>query len=457
MAVDNVGTAIPPTPTLGYTWLDTSGNAPVLKVYDGTVFVTATPLGAQATVGGTISIAALGAAMRLGDGSTALSEPINGIVTRLGGVGEALVTLYANSAPLAVKQESIIRLAAYLYDSPDVRSGDRYAAAWRNSGAASLVSPWVERRVSNSDGIEVAGADTPSPPNGGGGLTDAERARLLPPNATDGQIALYQSAGGVWIAADFAPGGTIDLTARAAAAAAQGTANAATTVEQATALIATWARSADPTGHIPATLVGENPVEGTIPQVAVGGRTFRFVEPSTFGGQTVAQVNARIAAGVYNWALTDNTDQIPANKLGNAGEAATDAVAPPGGGQTLTPIGASQPVMSDKTGFTFPAATATAFLAAWESGTYHAFLVAVRSETGASFSYSQFQLFRVPETLEDAKKHVFQLVHASWLTDNVSDVNLTLNRVAAPETLQLGGATSGIFQASAAAQLYGVS
>ena len=125
-------------------------------------------------------------------------------------------------------------------------------------------------------------------------------------------------------------------------------------MEQATALIATWARSADPTGHIPATLVGENPVEGTIPQVAVGGRTFRFVEPSTFGGQTVAQVNARIAAGVYNWALTDNTDQIPANKLGNAGEAATDAVAPPGGGQTLTPIGASQPVMSDKTGLHSP-------------------------------------------------------------------------------------------------------
>ena len=172
MAVDNVGTTIPPTPTLGYTWLDTSGNAPVLKVYDGTVFVTATPLGAQATVGGTISIAALGAAMRLGDGSTALSEPINGIVTRLGGVGEALVTLYADSTPLAVKQESIIRLAAYLYDSPDVRSGDRYAAAWRNSGAASLVSPWVERRVDDSDDDNVAVPST-------GGLDRAQVIALI--------------------------------------------------------------------------------------------------------------------------------------------------------------------------------------------------------------------------------------------------------------------------------------
>ena len=165
MAVDSVDTIEPVGPTLGYTWLDTSGNAPVLKVYDGTVFVDATPLGAQATIGGTISIAALAAAMRLGDGSAALTEPINGIVTRLGGVGEALVTLYADSAPLAVRQEAIIRLAAYLYDSPDIRSGDRYAAAWRNSGAASLVSPWVERRISDDEDVQAV--EVPIPTVGG--------------------------------------------------------------------------------------------------------------------------------------------------------------------------------------------------------------------------------------------------------------------------------------------------
>ena len=89
--------------------------------------------------------------MRLGDGTTALAEPLAGIVTRLEGVREALVTLYADSAPDAIKQEAVIRIAAYLYDSPDIRSGDRHAAAWRNSGAASLVAPWVEHRIEEED------------------------------------------------------------------------------------------------------------------------------------------------------------------------------------------------------------------------------------------------------------------------------------------------------------------
>ena len=46
-----------------------------------------------------------------------------------------------------MRDEAIVRMAAYLYDSPTAASGDRYAAAWRNSGAESLVSRWVIRRA----------------------------------------------------------------------------------------------------------------------------------------------------------------------------------------------------------------------------------------------------------------------------------------------------------------------
>ena len=88
--------------------------------------------------------------MRQGDGVTELVEPLLGIITRLHGVGEATVDLLAPDAPVAVKDEAVIRYASYLYDQPSGTSGDRYAAAWRNSGAGALVAGWVIRRVAGS-------------------------------------------------------------------------------------------------------------------------------------------------------------------------------------------------------------------------------------------------------------------------------------------------------------------
>lgn len=84
----------------------------------------------------------LAAEMRL---DTPVEEPTAGILTRLMGVGSALVDLHGSEAPDAVQDEAVIRLCAYLYDQPESPSGTRYATAWRNSGAASLVGPWVNR------------------------------------------------------------------------------------------------------------------------------------------------------------------------------------------------------------------------------------------------------------------------------------------------------------------------
>ena len=58
-------------------------------------------------------------------------------------------------------------MATYLYDSPTAASGDRYAAAWRNSGAEALVSRWVVRRA-GSEGMPDAGTSST------GGLSDTQ-------------------------------------------------------------------------------------------------------------------------------------------------------------------------------------------------------------------------------------------------------------------------------------------
>ena len=89
-------------------------------------------------------------ALRLGDGVTAPAEPVNGILTRLLGVADAFVELVAEDAPVVVKDEAIIRMAAYGYDAPTVAGGDRYTNAWRNSGAAGLVSRWVVHRLGDA-------------------------------------------------------------------------------------------------------------------------------------------------------------------------------------------------------------------------------------------------------------------------------------------------------------------
>ena len=94
-----------------------------------------------------VNTTSLAAAMRLGDGVSAPTEPLLGILTRLLAASTAHVTLVAPDAPAAVKDEAAIRMSSYLYDAPPAASGHGFAASFRNSGAESLVSRWVVRRA----------------------------------------------------------------------------------------------------------------------------------------------------------------------------------------------------------------------------------------------------------------------------------------------------------------------
>ena len=93
-----------------------------------------------------VEIGELAAALRITDGGDP-PEPERALLARLIDVGGELIEKDAPDAPAAVKDEALIRFAGYLYDAPTATAGDRYAAAWRNSGAASLLSRWTERRA----------------------------------------------------------------------------------------------------------------------------------------------------------------------------------------------------------------------------------------------------------------------------------------------------------------------
>ena len=82
-----------------------------------------------------IDLIQLAAALRLGDGETAPTEPVAGLLVRLLRVSQDFVALAAPDAPEGIADEAAIRMTATLYDSPTAAEGDRYAAAWRNSGA----------------------------------------------------------------------------------------------------------------------------------------------------------------------------------------------------------------------------------------------------------------------------------------------------------------------------------
>ena len=79
-----------------------------------------------------VDLIQLAAALRLGDGVTAPTEPVAGLLARLLLVSQEFVARAAPHAPEAIADEASIRLTATLFDSPTAASGDRYAAAWRN-------------------------------------------------------------------------------------------------------------------------------------------------------------------------------------------------------------------------------------------------------------------------------------------------------------------------------------
>ena len=90
----------------------------------------------------TISVAELQAALRLGDSAEETAE-----VTRLLAYSTEAVTLHAPFAADTAHNESVRRLAGYLFDQPEAGRGMAYANAMRSSGAARMLLPYRIHRA----------------------------------------------------------------------------------------------------------------------------------------------------------------------------------------------------------------------------------------------------------------------------------------------------------------------
>ena len=181
-----------------------------------------------------VDLIQLAAALRLGDGETAPTEPVAGLLVRLLRVSQDFVTLAAPEAPEGIADEAAIRMTATLYDAPTAAAGDRYAAAWRNSGAEALVSRWVVRRAgSEGEGVPTGGPST-------GGLDNAQVRAIV-----DSLLADHADLEDVH---HTPPEGGADQTARDAATAAQTAADGAKVTADANAAAAT-AHAGDANAH----------------------------------------------------------------------------------------------------------------------------------------------------------------------------------------------------------------
>ena len=87
----------------------------------------------------TLTAVQLAAALRIGDGATALVEPQAGVINRILASATALVESYAPNAPEAVQNEAVIRVGGFLYDSPPGASM-RFANPLGDSGAQALLA-----------------------------------------------------------------------------------------------------------------------------------------------------------------------------------------------------------------------------------------------------------------------------------------------------------------------------
>ena len=87
----------------------------------------------------TLTAIQLAAAMRIGDGVTALVEPQASVISRILASSRAIVESYAPNAPESIQNEAVIRVGGYLFDSPPGASM-RFANPLGDSGAQALLA-----------------------------------------------------------------------------------------------------------------------------------------------------------------------------------------------------------------------------------------------------------------------------------------------------------------------------
>ena len=231
-----------------------------------------------------ISVEQLAGAIRAGEAPEILEQ-----VTRLRGIASTMVLKHAPDAPDEAHDMAVVRMVGYWFDMPTVARGTGLANIIVNSGAGVILLPWRVIRAGTTAEAVAAANDVMG--SVGNPVTDVDiDAGQLVVTFADGTVDRQDLPTG--------PGGAgLDQTARDAAAAAQTTADAATTEAEATDLIAPFARAtADTTDVMPPPRLAENPADDNVPLVVGGGRSFRFVHRDTLGTQDQVARDAAAAA-----------------------------------------------------------------------------------------------------------------------------------------------------------------
>ena len=169
----------------------------------------------------TLTHVELSAAIRLGDSAEETAEALRLLAFTTEAISKHLGAAYAG-APGVIVNEAAIRLAGYLFDQPNAGRGVSFANAGRNSGAWTILLPYrVHRAGSTGNAIAAAQEAVGTTGNPVTGLAITVDGKLEVIFADGATVELDLPAG--------MGGGVLDQTARDAAAAAQATADGATT------------------------------------------------------------------------------------------------------------------------------------------------------------------------------------------------------------------------------------
>ena len=175
----------------------------------------------------TLTQAELSAALRLGDSAEENAEATRLLAFTTEAISRHLGASY-EAAPEVVVNGAAIRLAGYIFDSPNAGRGLSFANAGRNSGAWAILLPYrVHRAGSTGEAVAAAQQAVGTPGNPVTGITVTADGKLQVTFANGTTTDLDLPAG-------MTTGDGTDQTARDAAAAAQSTADGAAAGAQTT-------------------------------------------------------------------------------------------------------------------------------------------------------------------------------------------------------------------------------
>ena len=94
-----------------------------------------------------LSVGELAVQIRVATDSADVPVEITEVLTRIHSWASAEIDRLAPSAPAETRDMAVIQIAAYAFDRPSASPGTSYANALMNSGAASILKPYIKRRA----------------------------------------------------------------------------------------------------------------------------------------------------------------------------------------------------------------------------------------------------------------------------------------------------------------------